>query len=224
MLAPWKECYNISRQHIKKQRHHFADKDLYSQSYGFSSSHICMWELEHKEGWVLKNWCFWIVVLEKHLECPFQRDQITSILKEINHEYSLEGLMLKLQHFGHLTRRVDSPEKTLMLRKIEAGGEGDDRGWDGWMASPTQWTWVWPDSGRLWRTGKPGVLQSTGSQVGHDRATERQQIKEQSQDPTRKVDWFLMGQKNSWARLKVSSWTGLEEGWVWSILAILFKL
>ena len=94
-----------------------------------------------------------------------------SILKEINPEYSLEGLMLrmKLQSFGHLRQRADSLEKTLILGKIEGGGEGDDRGWDGWMASTTQWTWVWANSGRWWRTGKPSVLQSMGSQrVGHD--------------------------------------------------------
>ena len=93
-----------------------------------------------------------------------------SILKEINPEYSLEELMLKLklQCFGHLMGRADSFEKTLMLGKIE--GEGVDRGWDGWMASPTQWTW---NSGSWWWTGKPGVLQSIGSQrVRHDWVTE----------------------------------------------------
>ena len=94
------------------------------------------------------------------------------ILKEFNPEYSLEGLMLKLnlQYFGHLMGRADSLEKTLMLGKIEG------RGRDGWMASPTQWTWVWGSSGRWWRTGKPGVLQSLGLQrVGHDWANKQQQ-------------------------------------------------
>ena len=98
-----------------------------------------------------------------------------SIFKEINPEYSLKELTLelKLQYFGHLIWRTDSLEKTLMLGKIEAVGEEDDRGWDVWMASPIQWTWVWANSGRLWRTGKPGVLQSVGSQiVGHDWTTE----------------------------------------------------
>ena len=98
-----------------------------------------------------------------------------SILKEINPRISLEGMMLKLklQYFGHLMRRVDSLEKTLMLGGIGAGGEGDDRGWDGWMASPTQWMWVWVNSGRWWWTGRPGVLRFMGSQrVGHDWATE----------------------------------------------------
>ena len=89
-----------------------------------------------------------------------------SILKGINPDYSLEGLMLKLklQCFGHLMRRADSLEKTLMLGKIEGRGERDNRGWDGWMASPTRWTWIWVSSGSWWWTRKPGVLQSMGSQ------------------------------------------------------------
>ena len=88
----------------------------------FSSSHVQMWELDHKEGWVLKNWCLWTVVLEMTLEnlLDIRRSNL-SILKEINPEYSLEGLMLKLknQYFGYLMWRADSLEKTLMLRKIE---------------------------------------------------------------------------------------------------------
>ena len=97
-----------------------------------------------------------------------------SILKEINSEYSLEELMLKLKSFGHLIWRASG--KTLMLGKIEAGGEGDKRGWDGWMASPTQWTWVWVNSGSWWWTGKQGVLQSMGLQrVLYDWATEQHQ-------------------------------------------------
>ena len=98
-----------------------------------------------------------------------------SILKETSPGISLEGMMLKLklQYYGHLLRRVDSLEKTLMLGGIGAGGEGDDRGWDGWMASPTRWTWVWVNSGRWWRTGRPGVLWFMGSQrVRHDWASE----------------------------------------------------
>ena len=118
-----------------------------------------MWELDCEEDWVPKNWCLWTVVLEKTLESPLD-------CKEIGLGCSLEGLMLKLklQYFGHLTRRVDSLEKTLMLWGIGAGGEGDDRGWDGWMASPTQWTWVWVNSRSWWWTGRPGVLRFTGSQ------------------------------------------------------------
>ena len=90
------------------------------QSYCFSGSHIWTWELDNKEGWVLKNWCFQNVALEKTLERPLDYKEIKpSILKEIKPEYSLEGLMLKLQYFGHLMRRVDSLEKTLTLRKTE---------------------------------------------------------------------------------------------------------
>ena len=99
-----------------------------------------------------------------------------SILKEISPGCSMEGLILKLklQHFGHLIWRVDSLEKTLMLGGIGrdwcwAGVEGDDRGWDGWMASPTWWAWVWVNSGSWWWTGRPGVLRFMGLQrVGHD--------------------------------------------------------
>ena len=89
-----------------------------------------------------------------------------SILKEISPEYSLEGLMLrlKLQYFGHMMWRTDSLENTLMLGKIEGGREGHDRGWDGWMASLTQWTWVWVNSRGWWFTGKSDVLLSMGLQ------------------------------------------------------------
>jgi len=96
------------------------------------------------------------------------------ILKEISPGCSLEGLMLKLklQYFGHLMRRVDSLEKTLM-EGLREEGEGDNRGWDGWMASLTWWTWAWVNSGSWWWTRRPGVLWFMGSQrVGHDWATE----------------------------------------------------
>ena len=79
MLAPWKKSYDKPRQCIKKQRHHFADKGPSSQSYGFSSSHIQMWELDHKEGWALKNWCFQTVVLEKTFESPLDCKEIKSV-------------------------------------------------------------------------------------------------------------------------------------------------
>ena len=94
------------------------------------------------------------------------------IPKEINPEYSLKRLTLKLQSFGHLMQRTDSLENTLMLGKIEGKGEGDNGGWDGWMASLTRWTWVWVNSGSWWWTGKPGMLQSMGSQrVGYNWVT-----------------------------------------------------
>jgi len=107
---------------IKNQRHHFANKAPHSQGCGFPSSQVLMWELDHKEGWVPKNWCFWTVVLNKTLESPLTaRRSNQSILKEISPEYSLVGLMLKLrvQYFGYQMWRTDSLEKTLMLGKIE---------------------------------------------------------------------------------------------------------
>ena len=107
-----------------KQRHYFANKGPSGQSYVFSSSHVWMWELDYKESWALKNWCFWTVVLEKTLESPLGCKEIQPVnLKEISPGYSLEGLMLKLklQYFGHLMRRTDSLEKSLMLGKTEGG-------------------------------------------------------------------------------------------------------
>ena len=98
-----------------------------------------------------------------------------SILKEISPRISLEGLMLKLklQYFVYLMQRADSFEKTLILGKLWAGGKGGDRGWDGWMASLTQWTWIWVDSGSWWWTGRPDVLRFLMSQrVGQDWVTE----------------------------------------------------
>ena len=130
------------------------------------------------ESWTIKKaecqridafelWCW-----RRLLRVPWTaRKSNQSIPKEISPEYSLEGLklMLKLQYFGHLMLITDSLEKTLMLERLKAEGERDNRGWDGWMASLTRWTWIWVNS-RSWRwTGRPGVLQSMGSQrVGHN--------------------------------------------------------
>ena len=122
MFAPWKKSYDQPRQRIKKQRHYLANKGPSSQGCGFSRSHVWMWELDYKESWAPKNWCFWIVVLEKTLDSPLDcRTSNQSILKEISPKYALEELMLKLefQYFGHLMWRTDSLEKTLMLGKIE---------------------------------------------------------------------------------------------------------
>ena len=122
MLVPWRKSYDKPRQCIKKQRYHFVDKDPCSQSYSFSSSHVRLWELDHKEGWVPKNWCFQIVVLEKTLESPFNSKEIKPVNRRGNHpEYSQVGLLLKLkiQYFGYLIWRADSLEKTLILGKTE---------------------------------------------------------------------------------------------------------
>ena len=124
MLTPWKESYDQPKQLIKKQRHYFFNKGPSSQGYCFSSGQVWMWELDYKESWAQKNWCFWTVVLENTLESPWTaRRSNQSILKEISPGCSLEGLMLKLklQYFGHIIQRVDLLEKTLMLGKIEGG-------------------------------------------------------------------------------------------------------
>ena len=162
------------RQLIKKQRHYFADKGLYSQSYGFSSSHVWIWELDHKEGWVLKNCCFWTAVLEKTLESlGDQRRSNQSILKEFNPEYSFEGLMLKLklQYFGQLMWRADSLQRPCCWERLKEGGEGDERGRYCWRASPngSKFEQVLGDGERM---GKPGMLLSMGWQrVGYNWVT-----------------------------------------------------
>ena len=115
---------------------------------------------EHRRIDAFELWCW-----RRLLRVPWTaRRSNQSILKEINPEYSLEGLMLTLQYVDHLMGRTDSFEKPWCWERLKAGGEGDDRGWDGWMVSPTQWTWVWVSSGSWWWTGKPGMLQSMGLQ------------------------------------------------------------
>ena len=136
-----------------------------------------MWELDHKESWAPKNWCFWTVVLETTFESPWAaRRSNHSMLKEISPEYSLEGLMLKLklQYFGHLMGRLTHWKRHWYWTRLTAGRErGWDRGWNDSAASQTQWTWVWASSWSWWWTGKPGVLQSIRSQrAGHDWVTE----------------------------------------------------
>ena len=131
---------------------------------------------EHQRTGAFELWCW-----RKLLRVPWiARRSNQLVLKEISPEYSLEGQMLKLklQYFGHVMQKTDTLEKTLMLGSLKARGEGDDRGWYGWTASLIQWTWVWANSRRWWRTEKPGMLQSTGPQRvgrGHDLATEQQQ-------------------------------------------------
>ena len=192
MLAPWKESYDKPIQHIKKQRCYFVDKGLSSQIYGFSSSHVWMWELEYKESWAEKNWCYWTVVLEKTLESPLEYKEIQPVHPKRNQSWIFIG-------------RIDAEAETPILwppdvkswligkdpdagrhqEEEKAGGEGDNRGWDGWMASPTQWTWVWARSGSWSWTGKPCVLQSMGLQkVGHDWVTELNWIEILSTSPS----------------------------------------
>ena len=121
MLTCWKESYDQPGYHIQKQRHYFADKGPSSQGYGFSSSHVWMWELDYKESWVPKNWCFWTVLLEKTLESPLDCKEIQLVHPQGNQSWVFKGLMLKLklQYSAHLMGRTDSLGKTLMLGKIE---------------------------------------------------------------------------------------------------------
>ena len=176
MLTPWKESYDQPRQHIKKQRHYFVNKRPFSQGYGFSSGHVWMWELDYKESWALKNWCFWTMVLEKTLESPLNCKEIQPVHPKGDQSWVF---------IGSTDAEAEAPilwppdEKSWLIWKVwcwerlRARGEGDDRGWDGWMVSPTQWTWIWVDCGSWWWTGSPGVLRFMGSQrVRHDWATE----------------------------------------------------
>ena len=117
-----KKGYDQPRQHIKKQRHYFANSGPYSQSYGFSSSHVWMWELNYKESWALKNWWFWTGVLVKTLESPLDSKEVQAVHPKRDQSWVFIGRMmlkLKLQYFGHLMWRANSSEKPLMLGKIE---------------------------------------------------------------------------------------------------------
>ena len=114
-----------------------------------------------------KNWCFWTVVLEKTLESLLDCKEIQVVHPKGDQSWIfLKGLVLKLklQYFGHLMRRLTYLKRPWCWERLKAGREEDNRGWDCWIASPTQWTWVWASSGSCWWTGKPGVLQSMGSQ------------------------------------------------------------
>ena len=129
------------------------------------------WTIKKAEHWridAFELWCW-----RRLLRVPWTaRSSNQSIIKEISPEYSLEELMLKrkLQSFGHLMWKADSFERPWCWERLKAGGEGDNRVWDGWIVSLTQWTWVWVNSGSWWWTGRPGVLRFMGSQrVGHER-------------------------------------------------------
>ena len=154
MLTPWKESYDQPRQQIKKQTHCFADKGLYSQSCGFSSSHVWMWELDCKESWVPKNWCSWTVVLEKTLESPLDCKEIQPVQSEgdqpwdffVTSDAKAKTPVLLATSCKELTHW----KRLWCWEGLGAGGEGDDRGWDGCMASWTPWMWVWVNSGSWW--------------------------------------------------------------------------
>ena len=139
-----------------------------------------MWELDHKEGWTLKNWCFWTVVLKKTLENPLDCKEIKTVNPKGNQAWIfIERTDAEAEVPIISTRCKELPHKKRpwCWERLKAGGEGDDRERDGWMASLTQWTWVWASSSRWWRTRKPGMLQSMWSpRVRHDWVIERQII------------------------------------------------
>ena len=126
-------------------------KGPYSQSYVFSSSHVQMWELDHKESWASKNWCFLILVLEKTLESPLDCKEI----KPVNTKGSQPWIFIGRTDADDEAPILWPPDaknwligKDWWWKRLKAGGEEGDRGWDGWMASLTRWTWIWANSGR----------------------------------------------------------------------------
>ena len=167
----------MRKQHIQKQRHYFVNKSPSIQGYGFSSGHVWMWELDCEDGWVLKNGCFSTVVLEKTLESPLHCKEIQPVHPEGDQPWDF---------FGRNDAKAETPglwpphvKSWLIGKDSDAGrdwglgGEGDDRGWDGWMASLTRWTWVWVSSRSWWWTGRPGMLQFMGSRrIRHNWASE----------------------------------------------------
>ena len=137
MLTPWKKSCDKPRQCIKKQRHYFANKDLDRPSYGVSSNHAWMWELDHKDGWVLKNGCFWTVVLEKTLEGPLDSKELKPVNPKGNQPWILIGrtvLKLKLQYFAYLMCRVNYWKRPWCWERLKEKGEGGSRAWE-WFDS-----------------------------------------------------------------------------------------
>ena len=145
-VAPWKKRYDKPRQLIKKQRFYFANKDPYSQSCGFSSSQVWIWGLYHRESWALKNQCFWTVVLEKTLESPLNCKEIQPVHPKANQSWIFIGRTDAEAE----TPILWSPDAKWCWERLTAEWEGDDRRWDGWMASLTQRKWVSVNSGRWW--------------------------------------------------------------------------
>jgi len=166
MLASWKKSYDQPRQHIKKHRHYFANKGPSSQGYGFSSSHVWMWELDYKEGWVPKKWCFLIVVMENTLESPLDCTEIQPFHPKGNQSWII---------IGKTDAEAETPilwpcdvKNWLIWKNPDAGKDWrqEEKGMTedeivGWHHQLTR---VWASSGRWWRTGKPGMLHSMGSQ------------------------------------------------------------
>ena len=144
---------------------------------GFSGSHVCMWELDYKESWVPKNRCVWTVVLEKTLESPLDCKEIPPVHPKGNQSWIFIGRAYaeaetSIVWLSGPKKKLSHWKRPWCWERLKVGGEGGDRGWDGWMASLTRRTWVWASSRSWWWTWRPGVLQSVGSQrVRQDWAT-----------------------------------------------------
>ena len=166
MITPWKKSYDQPRQHIKKQRHDFANKGLSSQSYDSSSSHVWIWELDHKESWAPNNWYFDLWCWRRFLRVPWTAGRYNrSVQKEIILNIHWKDWCWSWSS-NTLATCCEGPthwKRPWSWERLKAGGERDDRGWDDWTASLTQWTWVWANSARQWWTGEPGVPQAMGS-------------------------------------------------------------
>ena len=147
MLTPWKKSYDQPRQHIKKHRHCFANKDRSSQDAGFSSSHVWMWELDYKESWASKKWCFWTVVLEKTLESPLDCKEIQPVHAKRDQSWVFTGRTnVEAETPNTLAtwfKELTPWKRPWCWERLKVEGEGDDQGWDGWMAWLTQCTGVW---------------------------------------------------------------------------------
>ena len=156
MSVPWKKSYDKPRQCIKNQRHHFADKGLYSQSCGFSSSHVWMWELDHKEGWAPKNWCFWVQVLKKTLESPLDCKDIQPVNPKRNQPWIFIATTdVKSQFTGK------DPDAGRDWRQEEKGKTEDKMvGWHHWLNGHESEQTPEDSEGQ-----EPGVLQSMGLQT-----------------------------------------------------------
>ena len=183
------ETYGQFRQHIKKQRHITLSMKVHLVKAMVFPVVMCgseSWTIKKTEHWRIG--AFELRYWRRLLRVPWTlRRSNQSILKVISPGWSLEELTLKLnlQYFGHLMWRADSFEKALMPERLRAGGEGDNRGWDSWIESPTQWTLVWVDSASWWWTGRLGLLWFMGSQrVRHDWLTE--------------LNWTELRQRTHW--------------------------
>ena len=200
MLTPWKDSSDQPRWNIKKQRHYFANKGPSSQGYSFSSGHVWMWELDCEESWAPKNWCFWTVVSEKTLESPLDCREFQPVHPKGDQSWGFIGCWSwNSNTLATWCKGLTHLKRPWCWEGLEAGGEGDDRGWDSWMASPTQWAWVWVNSGSWWWTGRPGVLQFMGLQrVGHNWVTE--------------LNWT---EESQWGCPRTKQWSGMT--WAYSL-------